>query len=738
MFLARDDGPNPVAAHQAYVFTSGERDPDNDTVEVRAFRRDVEGEQDVEPVVKITFPHSARRFQTIADSYGTNGLAVRDGIVVFSFTQFDKLVVADARGRKVIGELMVPEPHGLAFDAQGRLLLVSGKEVKRFAFHVQGGRPALEAPVTLIDGGLDDPRRIEIDRDGRLLVSDWGRSHQVKIFSGDGKWIRTIGLPGGPQLGLYDERKMSHPAGLALDDAGRLWVAEAETFPKRLSVWDPATGAFRRALYGPPKYGGGGAVDPRDRTRFYYAEYEKGGGIEYALDWEHGSARPHAIFWRPERLAEPFPGPAPECAFYVGNHQYLTNSYNGQLRANQDRGSTLWRMDAGHIARPVAVIGNAADMNHSLWGWTWKHRDAINALWQGKDPARVVFVWSDRSGDQMAQPDEVQWLESTRPPGPSDSIGGIGLMPLVHADLSVTTSYGIKIAPPVIDSNGVPIYDLKTVTTVGDTSVLRSPLVAGGWALASRDGHDSVEALLGVDLQGGRRWRINSVPERLIAPEGQLASLTRVLGPPVSPRTGEAGPLVAFSGEMGQVFLITMDGLPIQDLGGDARVKPYWRAAHAERGMIVGGISFQQEHFHPTLGQLADGTTILVAGFAHSSLLRLEGLESVRRVAFGKLELSESALETVSAQLREVVPSEGQQHLAVAVRDARSAPTIDGRLEDWPENTAWAAIGDRARAAVCIAGDRLFAAFRTDDPGLLETAAGGDVRYQFKHGGRST
>ena len=39
MFLARDDGPGALADHQAYVFMSGERDPDNDTVEVRAFAR---------------------------------------------------------------------------------------------------------------------------------------------------------------------------------------------------------------------------------------------------------------------------------------------------------------------------------------------------------------------------------------------------------------------------------------------------------------------------------------------------------------------------------------------------------------------------------------------------------------------------------------------------------------------------------------------------------------------------
>ena len=51
--LARDAGPKAVEEDDAYVFISGERDLDNDTMEVRAFKRDGR----IESVVKITFPH---------------------------------------------------------------------------------------------------------------------------------------------------------------------------------------------------------------------------------------------------------------------------------------------------------------------------------------------------------------------------------------------------------------------------------------------------------------------------------------------------------------------------------------------------------------------------------------------------------------------------------------------------------------------------------------------------------
>ena len=308
---------------------------------------------------------------------------------------------------------------------------------------------------------------------------------------------------------------------------------------------------------------------------------------------------------------------------------------------------------------------------------------------------RILFVWSDTSGDQVAQPEEVQWLESTHSPKEADSIGNIGLMPLVHDDLSVTSAYGLKIGPPTIDSRGVPVYDLKATTTVGDTSVLRSPLLAGGWALAYLDGQGGVAALVGADLRGAHRWRINAVPEVVIPSDGQLAALTRPLGPAILPPAGQAGPLIGFNGEMGQVFLVTIDGLPIQDLGGDARVKPYWRTPRASRGMVVDEISFEQEHFHPSLGQLDDGTTFLVAGFNHSSLLRLEGLESVRRRDFGRISLDEQTVAVLPARVSEPVGSEGRQQLAIARLDPARAPRIDGQFEDWPATTAWAPIARR-------------------------------------------
>jgi hypothetical protein len=720
--LARDLGAKAIADDYAYVFMSGERDQDNDTMEVRAFKK----RGGIESVVKITFTHNVRRFNTSGDAYGSNGLAVRDGLVVFSFTQLNKLIFADARRKLVIGEVAIRQPRDLDFDRQGRLYVITDSQVKRYS--VSPGRAALGDEQTVIAEGLEAPRRLIVSDTGELLVTDWGRSHQVKVFSPAGKLRRTIGHPGGPQLGRYDERRMSHPSGMAIDTRERIWVAEAETYPKRLSLWE-AGGEFIRASYGPPKYGGGGAIDPNDKTRLFYAEYDRGGGIEFSLDWDKGESAVRSIYWRPEMFEETIPGPAPERALSLGGRTYLTNCFNGSLRFNQDRGVGIWRLDDDHVARPVAVIGNAWDLNHGVWGWPMRFKELISALWFGKDPARILFAWCDDNGDHLAQPAEIRWLETTRKNGRGEVLSEIGLMPLVYPDLSFTTSFGTKVAAPRIDHRGVPIYDLAKQTVVGDPEMQRSPLIAADRVLTYQDG---IDAFFGFDLEGKRGWRFNMTPEDEQPVAGKLLGATRVNGPPVRPPAGQAGDIVAISGEKGTIYLMTMDGLFVQTLGGDERTTPLWRMPVRHRGMAIDGVSYSVEHFHPTITQAADASIYMVVGHEQSSVVRLEGLDTVRRHEFGTVEVSAKSAAGRPETKVERARTQARDTLAVAI--LVHGPHVDGRFDDWPAGSQWADIGGQAKAAVILADGRLFAAFRTGSPAALSNA-GGDFRYLFKSGG---
>jgi hypothetical protein len=719
--LARDGGTDSAPGYYAYVFESGQRDPDNFTIEVRAFRK---SDSRLESIIKYPRPRSLRTFQG-NEAYGADGLAVHDGTLVFAVTMLDKLVFVDVRKKKLVGEAAVPSPRAPAFDRQGRLYLLSGKDVKRFAPVGQDAR--LVDEQTLVGRELEEPHRLFVDEAGNIYVSDWGQSHQVKAFDAAGKRLRTIGKPGGPQLGVYDEQRMSHPCGVAVDWQGQLWVAEGDLAPKRLSVWK-LDGTFIKGLYGPAKYGGGGALDPRDRTRLYYDD--NGRGIEFALDWDSGKSRVASIYCRPDLPAhqETMPGPAPERSFYAGGRQYLVNCYNGGLRYSNDRGVGVWRLDADHIARPAAMIGNGADLVNSIWGWRMKHRDAISKLWSGHNPRDVLFVWSDANGDGVAQPEEIQWVAEDHSSSRELRIGGIGLMPLVHDDLSFTTAFGTRVPAPTIDARGVPLYDLNKRTRVGDPKALRSPLIAGDRALTYKDADGW---WMGFDLAGNRRWRYPATPEAEIGGPGAMSAPTRLLGPPVTPRGGEAGPVAAINGEMGAIFLMTMDGLFVQTLGGDARLLPPLSEPQPKRGWLVKDVTFQQEHFHPTIGQTVDGNIYLVVGFQQSSLLKLEGWDAVRRRDFGELKVSEQDVAGLPATSVQPGRKEGRLRQTIAVLER--GRTIDGDLSDW-QDADWLSIDGRTAAALAVDGENLYVAFRTADPNALDNA-GKDHRYVFKSGG---
>ena len=217
----------------------------------------------------------------------------------------------------------------------------------------------LPAPQMLVSRGLDDPQNLTLDADGNIYVSDAGTQNNVKVFDGNGKLLRQIGAAGVSKAGPYNPNQMDAPRGLALDGRGRLWVAEESFQPKRLSVWNAQTGALVEAFYGPQRYGGGGEVDPRDKSIYYYD------GMTFALDYATQKSRPLSIFYKPTKGEVAAGGDSvadamPQTPIYAGGAQYLTNAYD---ISPTNGGSVvgLWKMNAQGVARPVALIGQAND-----------------------------------------------------------------------------------------------------------------------------------------------------------------------------------------------------------------------------------------------------------------------------------------------------------------------------------------------------------------------------------------
>ena len=654
--------------------------------------------------------------------------AVYNGLAVVSMPVDNKLVFIDTKERKQIGTASVPSVRGVHFDSKGNLFVICGNALKRFRI-ADLQKPQLGEEKTLISTGLEAPNSLTSDDAGNLYIADWGKAHQVKVFDAAGKALRTIGKPGGKQLGLYDEERMHHPQGLTIDDTGRIWIAEADSLPKRISVWNADSGKFEMAKYGPPHYGGGGTIDPTDPTRAFYAEF--GGLMEFALDWKTGTSKLKAIVSRQDMqglIGIPGENWWPERAVHLGGRTYLVGNYQGGLRGNTNTAIFLLD-DKTRIARPVAYVGS------DRW-WPSVAKDpAMKETMPGKKNEHFL-TWSDLNNDGNPQPDEMKYRifdeKFTDAKGEQRTTYGYREF-YPQQDLSMVGVWGIHVPAPKIREDGVPIYDLI------QAKFLLPPGTAPTYE-GSEDGELLMPAPDGTLLTSDKGYKDGrlawSYPGRndykdVARGPGDMNVATRALGPVMKAPAGEAGDFFAWNGEKGNIFLLTTDGLFIQQLGGDMRTHPLLRLPEAKRGMSVDGLSFEDEHFHPTMTRTDSGDVFLVAGKEHSSIFRVTGWETIKRRDFGQLTISTNSVASLPETRMEPSRQQGRQELQVAVRAA--GLTVDGQLSDW-EKSAWAPIDETTSGAVSLSQDTLFAAWKTNDPKLLANG-GGATNILFKSGG---
>ena len=757
-FLARDDGPAARTNVSAYVAApwSVESTPDRAKEKRGEVRLTAITSQGMKPVFKYFFTPS---FATNSAKSGDGdwfaefgGLAARDGRVVFSLAKLNQLVWVDGRAgagtNPCLGTTAVPNPRGLAFDAHGRLLVLSGTRLLRF----QLANDSLQLPAPeVVTTNLADPRHLTLDKAGNLYVSDQGQSHQVKVFTPAGRLIRAIGTPGAPKAGRYDPNHLNHPAGLTIDGRQRLWVAENDYQPKRVSVWT-LEGKLLRAFYGPSEYGGGGTLDPQDKTRFYFH------GMEFKLDWERAQNQITRVFWRSDSTEFEVPnghgsGGMPERPFYVKGKRYFANCDNSNPTGGPGV-ATLW-VDEGQTARPVAALGRAND-------WDLLRSTPFQPLWpkgldpkgdRGRNPA--FFVWSDLNGDGRVQTNEVVLTRN--------QVGSVNVMPDLAFAVSRVGDLAMRFAPKSFTPRGVPVYDLAASEVLARDT--QGPASSGGDQVLY-DGHGwtilttppkpfHTHGLAGV-FRGEPRWSYPSLWPGLHASHespppafpGMVLGTTRLLGGFVTPRQGEAGPLWGINGNQGNMYLFTVDGLFVAELFRDVRVGKSWSMPAAHRGMLLNTVSLHDENFWPTLTQTRQGEIYLCDG-GRSSLVRVEGLESVRRLPERTLEVTAADLQQARAFFVEAEArrqqAQGRGVLTVTLRS--NPPTVDGRFDDWA-GAAWVDIDKSGvpayfdsnskphdvTASVCVAGDRLYAAWRADDDTLLRNS-GEQAGAPFKTGG---
>ncbi len=759
-FLARDDGAQADTNAVVYAAApwSVETYPDRAQDKRGEVRLTAITREGMKPLYRHVFTPSFSRERSSGATgiwfEEMGGLAVHDGVIAFSLTKIGQIILIDSRNTNHITTNAVSDPHGLAFDREGKLLALSGNKLLRFSRPGENLELASEVilfPGTRGEAGLDAPHQITLDPSGSIYISDQGYTHQVKVFSADGRFIRSIGKARAPKAGPYDPLHMNHPDGLTIDGQNRLWVTEDDFQPKRVSVWS-LDGRFVRAYYGPSEYGGGGKLDPEDKTKFYYH------GMEFRLDWEKGGNQLMKVFYRPEPGDEMLPDGygstgLPEQPHYLNGRRYWSNDHNSNPTGGPAI-AMLW-IDVDGVARPVAALGRAND-------WKLLRSESFKPLWpQGVDlrgdywQNASLFTWSDLNGNGRVETNEVVFQKILS--------GSVSVAPDLSFVVSRVGTNAMRYVPARFTPQGAPVYDLgkpellaagtqPSVSSGGDQALWHP----GGWTVLTTPPEPFSPYSLGAVFQGRPRWSYpNPWPGLHASHEsappgkpGDVIGATRLLGDFITPPQSDAGPVWCINGNMGNMYLFTVDGLFVAELFKDVRRGPTWSMPTAQRGMSLGGLTLHDENFWPSITQTRDGKVYLVDG-ARSSLVRVDGLESIRRLPAVELTVSADDLTRARAYSLELESArqkvQGLGSLNLVLRTA--APDVDGNIEDWPSadwvdvdkggNAAWFDSNTRpydVRGALAVAGNRLYGAFRTGDERLLENAGSAPTAL-FKTGG---
>lgn len=729
-FLARDPGPKARPEVQAFSAT-----PFAEFVEL--WEHGNRGNYKL-----YSYKHSGKEKKKTASAAG---LAVFNDMAVISLPDEGQLLIVDALNGKLAATVPMPSPKGLAFLPSGELLVLSDKKLLRFpAFDISAAVSALKAEnaKTVIGAGLEEPQIVRVFSE-RILISDWGNSHQIKLFNLAGKAQGAIGKPGAPSMGIYDAGHMNSPAGFWLmtgDETAAtsntehrtsnieveskqgaasirgfsrepvLWVAEADERPKRLSVWT-LDGRLLKAFYGPPGYGGGGFLDASDKTRFFY------NGMEFSLDWEKGDWKLKSVYSR--ALSDGaaisrgdnciLPGGIPETPLLLNGKRYLVNSFTPSgVQFSPSFISIYLYTEKGEL-RPAALAGTF----NGLRDWAQLKTPGLQAIWQGKDPQKSIFTWSDLNADGQIQPEECAVTNTPL----------AGVM-MVDPDLTVVTGAGLVLKPVRFTDAGAPVYDVAQARPA-----VEPPPAAGNMPLLSRDGW---LVNIGIPIRGERTgfasWTYpqfhSGIQGSQVAPgtqyPGHVIGTTHLAGFTVTPKAGDAGEMWTVIGNRGNLFMLTADGFFVTELfrdrisaGQGGGPDPVVGPAEAKRGMSLREMSLGEECFWPSITQTKDGNIYLLAGHGYSAIFRLTGLDTVKRLPPQTIEVTPPMLETarnvLARQQKSEIAEKGRKTLAVRISE--TAPKVDGNSDDWSK-AAWTPIADGLAGAMQISGDRLFVAVR--------------------------
>jgi hypothetical protein len=535
-----------------------------------------------------------------------DAMAVRKNRIYLTFTEPSFLSVLEARTGAYINTVVGPPPGQIdVISTQTDLPDAPGKLVDAdFAVVSLGGGVLGKAllshdPFWVITSELSPTVR-DVRIGGLTIMGDNAKFHRHHAFVGydvpfhqvqmrpvldieSVTW--TAGRTGGrPLLGPWQADGMRAIRGLAIDAAGKLWVAEGDGSPKRFSVWDTTgkDGKLVRDFMGPAWPGGrDGAINPLDPDLMYAQ------GCEWRIDRKTGRATCLGVVMRDG---------GPDARYAVGENG------SAYLAVSDER--------------QIDILERIGDGDYKLRSRLYApESDPVTGKALGK-----TIVWADENGDGDVQPGE------EKPTGQVWTIPANMILQDLTLSAYATGGEGRVLKVQSWSPCGAPRYDFAQVTKWAERVW---PSADYRYALSSSHAaNESHQLVCRTFPDGAERWKIAftgethlvSGPALLPAPVGNVWLMHRA-------KNGTA-----------EWTLINEDGFEVSHLFAADEKSVRWPKV-ATPGADLSNATVK---YPGRLAQGADGKLYLQAGDSAYWNLEVTGLDKVRALAGGSVTIPAS------------------------------------------------------------------------------------------------
>lgn len=584
------------------------------------------------------FQKTAGVIKEIKIEGGPWSLAVKGTLMAVCLTPDDKssfkepkISFFEKKGGKLLGDLPLTEKGYLAFASDGTLYLSQEK----------GGiskvvdQKTLQ-PITL--EGLAKPGPMAISKEGSLFIMDNGPDFQIKVYSPEGKMLKTIGTRGGRgQKNAYDEQALQNlVTGISLDEAGNVWTVEP-LHPRRQAMWSPE-GKVIKQFIGCTQYGATHTtlhdqdptlaeaagvlfrVDPAQTQSYKPLQYlstgPKEGGIPY--DLTNGGDFMRATLFRSDASGK--------------SHEYLVDFIIGYP-------VMLLFVKRGDDYRPCAGI-------------VWRLGNQTKIPGFPDAPAGRIQFWSDTNSDEIPQESELTLLDPF-PDGKAWRGGGIWEEWSWPMNRELVFGLGGRILKPVkFLEDGTPLYDFANAPRMKasfDTSYYSGAIKVGE--------HFHVIQISPQYFQGNHvflngegkiiarypytAWSVHGSMQKPPPEPGQTTGELFMSG--TAPLSGDNGWVMAWHGNYGQAFFFTEDGLFVSSLFKDVRQGPAGYGETVVKGADWTDVTMQQENFGGWFGRQEDGQYRYSFGRNSLETVRILNMDQIKKFDAGWVEISSPA-----------------------------------------------------------------------------------------------